>query len=162
MVINYYLQKSNRLLFIGFSLILAVLTCMIITSIPLGDSLSNNEVIDKLKEGGIFTFFIIATIIVPIVETLIFQYLPIKVTQLVLKNKKQKFQELWSIIISSILFSLIHCYSFVYIVLAFILGIIFAFSFIISQKRKENPLINVIIIHSIYNVIIFIIDLVSN
>ncbi|MFA8299312.1 MAG: type II CAAX prenyl endopeptidase Rce1 family protein [Hyphomicrobiales bacterium] len=161
MLIDNFLNKTNRILFIGCGVALMYVINITIASLPFSENMSDVPEINEFKENGLVAFFFIAVLIVPVYETLIFQYIPIKATKFVLKNQKQQLQILSAIILSSLLFSLSHWYNITYIITTFLGGIILAYSFILSYKRKESPILNVFIIHSIYNAIVFAID-VSN
>jgi len=109
--------------------------------------------IDYLENKGLPFIFIITVLIAPVVETLIFQYGVIELF-FKLKNKNKV---LFAALASAILFSLSHYYNLLYILGAFILGLGFAFFYIIAKSRKDiNPFWFLASIHSLLNLVAFI------
>jgi len=113
----------------------------------------------KIETGGadlsgksIITIYFIGVIFVPLLETLIFQTVIINLV-------KKAFPKLpiISIIISSVLFGLSHFYSIAYILYTILMGIIFAYSYILSQKKEYNPFLVVFSIHALHNLTTFIV-----
>lgn len=93
----------------------------------------------------------------PIVETLIFQALPIGAGCIILKHwqlgnfRLRKFT--WLLIIASAaMFGAYHNYHWSYVVVTFMLGIILAFAYYVAQKRKQNAFITVALIHACINI----------
>jgi membrane protease YdiL (CAAX protease family) len=112
-----------------------------------------------VSEEPPFTVFIIAVIIAPILETLIFQ------KGIIILSRKIEYikNRVWlQIVISALIFGLNHTYSVAYIFVGFLLGLIFAYSYIVSEDKKSNALRNVIIIHSLSNMISILITLIEN
>lgn len=113
--------------------------------------------IDDDEIGGIdaenytfLGFFFLAVIFAPILETLIGQALPIRVTQKLLRNKLN----IIPVLISALLFSSMHFgYSIWYSILTFPLGLLLAKTYIIFQKRKESGFWITTAIHSLRNII---------
>lgn len=91
--------------------------------------------------------FILVVIIAPILETLLFQYLP----YFYLK----KYSAIYTIIISSILFGLSHAYSIIYIIYGLTVGILFICAFFYSIKKYLQPFWLVAFCHFIYNLFAF-------
>ena len=98
-----------------------------------------------------FLALIIFVIAAPLIETILFQYLPITLIMYLLKNYKRR--QTFSILISATLFGLSHPYNLTYIFLAFLVGVVFAYFFLLSIKRKEIPFLNVFLIHLLLNFI---------
>lgn len=89
-----------------------------------------------------------AVIISPFIETLFFQALPLNMV------KPYKINMSFKIIISALCFALIHIfYSGFYAVIAFCIGVILAYSFILYDKKKSNPILVVTLIHSLINLL---------
>jgi uncharacterized protein len=116
------------------------------------------ENIKKMEESK-YLFFIEAIVLVPLLETFVFQKLVIDFsTRILEKFKKETF--IIPIIISSILFSVEHIYNLIYFFNGLFMGIIFAFCYKIITLRKENPFIIVTVIHSFVNLLPVIRDIV--
>ena len=84
-------------------------------------------------------------VIGPVLETVLFQYLPISIAQRFTKKK-------WVIIFSSsVVFGLGHLYNPVYFTMAFFGGVICSYLFIYSEERKKSGILFCIVFHSLYN-----------
>jgi len=90
-----------------------------------------------------------AIIIAPVVETFLFQYLPFKLMQN-LKHLKRSF--VLYIIASSILFGLEHWYSIRYIIFAFSVGLVLAYTFYLYHMNLLKAFWTTALVHSIRNV----------
>lgn len=106
--------------------------------------------------ASIIEGFFIAVLVAPFIETLLFQHLLIK---FVLEKKATA--TLASCIISAILFSIGHYYSWQYILKTFLSGLLFASLYLIINNKRQNPLLIVFIAHAIYNGIGLIVDILS-
>jgi membrane protease YdiL (CAAX protease family) len=91
--------------------------------------------------------FVLVVFIAPILETLIFQYLP----YFYLK----KYRDIYTLLISSILFGLAHAYSIIYIIYGFAVGLLFISAYYYSIKKNVNPFLLVAFSHFIYNLFAF-------
>ncbi|WP_394365428.1 CPBP family glutamic-type intramembrane protease [Niabella yanshanensis] len=115
--------------------------------------LSNNAIIwDSTIEEAIVTI-----LLVPIFETLIFQYYSYKIFLYITKdvtltdsNKDWLF-----IICSSLVFSFMHSYNWLYRVNAFLGGITLNYSYLYFKKAKFYPYLSVVLIHLLYNLCVF-------
>jgi len=90
---------------------------------------------------------LVILVISPIVETLLFQWLPISaVAYFKVTNRN------WlKMIVSSLLFASIHYYSVLYLVMAFIGGLIMSFLYIYTEQKHKIPVIYVAFLHFLYN-----------
>ena len=91
--------------------------------------------------------FILVVFIAPILETLIFQYLPYFYLN--------KYRYIYTILISSILFVLAHAYSIIYIIYGFTVGLLFISAYYYSIKKNLSPFLLVAFSHFIYNLFAF-------
>lgn len=103
----------------------------------------NTHVFSSFKEE----FFVIA-IFSPLIETVIFQYIVIEILY-------DKFKKEIICIVSAFLFSLIHLYNLIYFIFSFIIGLTFAYLYLIGRLKKRGFLY-VYSTHLIYNVIVII------
>ena len=107
-----------------------------------------------------FKDFLLIVFIAPLVETIIFQYTPLKIAEHFFDKFKFIF---WiTIIIASIFFGLLHWKSGLYILVAFFYGLIWSFCCLVFMRRKQHPILYTAFIHSCYNGLLFCLTLVSN
>ena len=99
-----------------------------------------------------FKIVVIGSIIIsPLLETLVFQMGIIKFFSL---SEKIKNNKLLLIIISAFFFGLAHgIYSILYMICAFIAGILLAYSFIVYEDKEKSGYWVTVIIHSLMNLI---------
>ncbi|WP_128545734.1 CPBP family glutamic-type intramembrane protease [Larkinella soli] len=90
---------------------------------------------------------LIGSLIVPLIETLLLQLIPMEVI-LSLKVRKRAFT---SVLFASILFAVLHSYSMIYIGKSFLLGFILAMCYLVAKKKGYFAYGLVTIIHSIFN-----------
>lgn len=113
----------------------------------------NNNFFDftNTTENGLKDFsnnekFVLIVLIGPLVETAIFQYLPIKILEkLGIKNNLIK------IIASSFLFALLHFYNPIYIVMTFISGLLLNKFYLESRTKSNFYFFLTALLHSMYN-----------
>ena len=104
--------------------------------------------------GDTLSIIIIATVFAPLIETFAFQFLPIEVSQYILRDKYKRKSVPISIAISATFFSLVHSQSISYILYAFAMGIILAlFYYIKSGYGFAKPFIATWLIHLSWNLI---------
>jgi len=105
---------------------------------------------DFSKFTKVEEFFMVVAV-APLLETLLFQYIPIKVVRLFVKDTH------YAIVGSAISFALSHYHNWFYILNTFLIGLIFGYAFIASEKRLYSPFLIVFFIHSLYNLYAFIV-----
>ena len=120
------------------------------------NALENSTVNDIKNDWLIIS---LAIFIGPLFETLIFQELTISSVRALITRPRYNF--CISIIISALLFSLIHLYSVYYMIYTFFFGIILALAYYISIYRKQNAFLTLFLIHVIWNSIVFVVDKVA-
>jgi len=140
-----YLIKAPAFKFILIFLFPSVLLGIITTFLPVPDmtgSLETNSVILDL---------LIAILVAPLIETILFQSLIIEIICKIIKRPRKN---IWiSVIVSSAAFALSHTYSVSYIFITFLAGIILALAYYLGRYRKEGAIILVFVIHSGYNLL---------
>jgi len=92
---------------------------------------------------------LIAVIVAPLIETLLFQSLIIEIVCKIIKRPRRNI--FVAVMISSLAFALNHTYSLSYFIFTFFVGVIFALAYYLGRYRKESAIILVFLIHSIYN-----------
>ena len=145
--IELFLSKINRFYFILTGALLMLLINILITSLPASESISNIDGINSIKKSGALKAFFLVIIFSPIVETALFQLIPLRLIPFIFK----KIPKLYLILISAIAFAAIHSYNATYIVFTFFGGLVLAYFFLLSIKRKEYAFINITIIHMLLN-----------
>jgi MFS family permease len=167
---NYLSVIDNRLkneTFIKFIVFLYILMVVgyILPSIFIEDFFNLNSTQENpISEidNRYLVFFLVA-FVAPVFETLIFQIALIKGCQILLTLFWERLNEnvvlLSSIGFSSIVFGLIHYYSPVYVIMMFVLGLFFGMIYYYSEKRKIKPFFPIFILHSLYNITVFIIEI---
>jgi len=116
--------------------------------------LSSNDDYDPLsiiKENPLLLFSV--TIISPALETAI-QYIPVKI----FSYSKYKYANSASIIISALIFALLHKWELLYFISLFFAGFIWASICFILIRRKFYPYLCVAVIHALYNTILLSLD----
>lgn len=105
-------------------------------------------VINKDQFNGLNSFsqFCIIIFISPIVETVIFQYLPN-----ILLNRLGIRQNLLLVLFPSLLFGFIHFYNLLYFLMGLIAGILLNSLYIVSKSNSRFPIFIVTIFHLLYN-----------
>lgn len=94
--------------------------------------------------------FLIAVILAPLLETLVFQY---AIISFILKKMPKAL--LFSCFISAVFFGLSHSYSIEYVLKTFFSGLLFGSLYITVLTKKAHAIIIVSIAHSIFNLIGF-------
>lgn len=151
----YKWQKMKPLVFIVTTTVFCFVLMLPIAFLLESFSINDSEIggID-IEKRPIINLFIAVVIFAPIIETLFFQLIPIKLTQVIIGIKF----EFIPILFSSLLFSLAHItYSFWYSLLTLPLAVLLAKTYLIFQKRKESSFLITTLIHSLRNLIGFIV-----
>lgn len=117
----------------------------------------NNPTVNEFDNS--FIFYSLVFIIIPFVETLIFYFISFNALLFV----KSKYHLNKSIIIfvfiaiSSFLFSLNHMYNIMYFISSLFGGMLYGFIYWLSFVKRKNPLLVVSVLHSAYNIVVFLI-----
>ncbi|MCF8018514.1 MAG: CPBP family intramembrane metalloprotease [Vallitaleaceae bacterium] len=101
-------------------------------------------------ETPIVLSFLSLGIIVPIFETLIFQFLIIRFLKKFIFFKNRIYI---TILISAVLFGLSHTYSIAYVFFAFIIGLLLAYAFVIYEDKKASAFWVTMAIHGLRNIL---------
>ena len=118
---------------------------------------TNNTVSVIEKSDSKIVILLITVIWGPIFETVVFQYLLINMVKAFTSNTKH--QATLSILIPSVIFGSTHYYNMYYFIFAIFIGVIYSSTYYISQfLRKENGFIIVLLLHSLNNLLAFLIN----
>jgi uncharacterized protein len=99
-----------------------------------------------------------ASILGPIVETYLYLVLPYKLLK---KSAYFNGHKYLMIIVSAVIFGISHMYSFFYVIYAFLLGVIFMFSYLVRVTSDKNAFWLVALAHSLFNLITSLINYIS-
>lgn len=104
-----------------------------------------------LENKSRLNIFFLVVIFAPIFETLLFNVAPVKLLQLLFKNKYI------ILLLASLVFSLIHTYSLAYLIITYIGGLSFNFFYMTSEKRKgfAFSITFTVLLHALYNLVGF-------
>lgn len=122
-------------------------------------TLYDPTILESFEDGTSHVeIFLLSVLIGPIVETFLFQYLIIEILYALKKIKLEVI-----IFVSALAFSLIHTYNFIYIIVTFISGLIYASYYLYLKKFKRKfPFIQVWALHTLYNLTVFLLDDILN
>ena len=134
---------------------LCILTLLITSYVIIIPSALLSELFPSLTLGGnpnienhpsIYVQFCIAVIIAPIIETLIFQTLPVFVL-------KDGLNLRYSIIciVSATAFAASHPFSIGYIIFSFIMGLLFVYAYLLIAETQKSPFRIVCVTHGLRN-----------
>ncbi len=146
-----YIIKAPVYIFIFIFIFPSLILGAITTFLPEPDMLGSPAVESIVLE------LLIAVVVAPLIETLLFQSL---VIEIICKLIKRPRKNIWiSVIASSLAFSMNHTYSISYMVITFFAGLILAIAYYLGRYRKEGPIVLVFVIHSLYNLITSLYDM---
>ncbi len=147
----YYLYKSHTFKIILFAIGSTLFVNIFFILLFMLIDVNTNDSFNTYDTG--FLDFLLIAFIAPLIETLIFQFMPLKLASYFHKKNTRIF--FYTIIITSVLFGLMHFKSPQYMLIAFFYGLIWSFSCFIFFRKKQNPLLYTTLIHSTYNTILF-------
>ncbi|MBT1705312.1 CPBP family intramembrane glutamic endopeptidase [Chryseosolibacter indicus] len=141
-------RTFKTLLFIILFTVIRVLTAIAFNIIS--KHISTKSILEDLRETeNVYTDLRILVILGPMLKTFLFQYIPFKY----LLNKCKP---ALIIMLSSLLFGIWHFYNPLYILSGICAGLIYNVAYYF--KRNSNPFVITFTIHSLYNLIAFIIN----
>lgn len=115
--------------------------------------------ISKIDFGNssIECVFFEVVFLAPLLETFLIQFLLLEFLLLIFSKLKEGF--FFSILISGLIFGILHQYNVAYMIALTILGWIFGFIYSFYKINKRiNPFLGVLITHTLYNLIILLKD----
>lgn len=102
-------------------------------------------------DGGPARMFVETCVLAPLLETFLFQWLPIRLMQ--------RFgcrREISMVLVSALLFWASHWYSYYYCIYAFLIGLVLAYAFLACDKVGRKPFWIVSGIHALVNLTVFV------
>lgn len=133
------------ILIIGFSIIFKLILHFFSIEIE------GNTSVTLFDNKPIFLKFILFVILGPILETLIFQFLPYLILSNFLRGRNKK---IIIIIVSALFFAFTHWYGIFYFIYALAIGLILMFSYL-SRLKKGDSFQAILIIHTLFNCLAF-------
>ncbi len=135
---------------VWFVLLLLVATYLVALPLPLLElafpkfQLGEGSAI--MRTSGIAGRLIYGSIIAPVVETALFQALPISLL-------RGKFKLSWPVVLiaSAALFGASHWYSPAYIILAFLIGLVLAYGYAVRREDDGRPFVLITVVHGLRN-----------
>lgn len=120
--------------------------------------LTEQGINNSISRGVSITSFLLAALVMaPLVETFLFQVLPIELFNRVTKRITGKTSILFSIVVSAILFAIAHHYSIEYMFFAFLLGLYLAFfysyTYRIFGKKWLKSFASTALLHFVFNLL---------
>lgn len=144
-----HFQKRDIKKIIWFALIICIINIVISALYSkLLFAFKLKYISNPISFSSIYEEFFLVVILAPFVETFFFQFGPIYLLR--------KYNPIIIITISSLLFGLSHWYNFLNFIYGFAIGLLFAISYVLVDKRKINPFITVCLAHMFYNLFVFI------
>jgi hypothetical protein len=117
---------------------------------------------NPIYENDKFFILIIGVLFSPMIETVLIQFLLFKSIRYSIRvyfcNINHIKLSIISIFITSLIFGFLHYFSLGYIILMFFLGLILNSVFFISELRNDTPILNTIIVHSLYNLTLILVS----
>lgn len=113
--------------------------------------LESNE--NGLAGHSKLTLFVAFVILAPTLETFLLQVIPN-----IILNKCKITNKYALILIPSVLFGLLHCYYWIYIIVGFIAGMILNYLYLFCKARTNYAFLIVILFHSLHNLYVFLFD----
>lgn len=97
--------------------------------------------------GNVFYRFITVVLLAPLFETLLLQHFPFVWLE-------KRLRPAYIILLSSLVFSVLHHYNIGYMISAFFVGMLYSGAYYL--KREANPFLSVFIIHAGYNGFVYV------
>lgn len=132
--------RSFIVLFLFFRVAIG-LGVMVITNIT-----GTDPTVDVVTIDNVFFEFVTIVLLAPLLETFLLQHLPFVWLA-------KRLHPGCIILLSALVFSLLHYYSLVYVISAFSAGLLYAIAYYL--RSKTNPFLTVFTIHAGYNGFVF-------
>jgi hypothetical protein len=154
--LNSAIHKNNFLYFFTFLFILIISSHLVEILCPYLIGAENCEVKYFDKTEGLIKIFTISVVLGPLLETFLFQFIPIEFYYKFFRKKKYS---KWVFIgISSIIFGVSHNYNIITIFDAIFAGVLFSVLYIHFKNLYLNGFLFTFLLHALYNLYAFIID----
>ena len=147
---HLYKFSTTKIVISGISLALVANMLFIFTGSIFG-LINEDNAIDGYETdiAGFLTIILLA----PFIETIVFQYLPLKIAGLFIK--KSRYVLYYTILLVSLLFGLLHGDLILYKLTAFFYGFIWICCCFLLIRKKRRPIFFTWLIHACYNGLLF-------
>jgi len=151
-----YLYSENYILFL-FKSCLFFFALSLISNILIEDILNieinKNTTISTLEKYPILVYYLFGGLLMPVFETIIFQWLPIFIFSLIKVNREKGQHDYFFAFIVSLIFGLFHNYSLGYILSSVVVGFFYIVFGLSLERNKNNYFLPILIVHSFNNMI---------
>lgn len=147
-----FLLRINIITFIAIALFVIIVVNVALINLPFLENVNVAETMDLFESATPFEVLFLAIIIGPLFETAIFQMVVIFISKSIFNTVKLR-HYIYPVIASALTFGIVHFYSLQYFIIGSLSGLVYAFAYILLQKRRENAFFVIALIHSIYNLI---------
>lgn len=132
----------------AFWFVIAMLLLTAVVTLPMEyfAAVTQDDSIGPKTIGKLLEFPLYIVVLGPLLETVIFQWAPIRF----MKNNFQ-FGNAKIVLISALPFGLLHAYSPLYVLAAFCMGMLLAFGFLVRDEGRGHALWLVALVHGINN-----------
>ena len=104
-----------------------------------------------MKKYSKWVYMLVIVFIIPVFETVIYQWLPVFIYTLVRPNNNKEYSDLLFSFIFSIIFGLLHIYSLGYFISAFVIGFCYISFALFLQRIKKNYFVPIFLVHLFNN-----------
>jgi hypothetical protein len=147
------LYKSNILTICSLSILLALLISL---SFAVLDAFLFDDGTEKYDGHTLSIAYVLSAVVfAPLIETLLFQYGPLKLGHLLFKKYKYHYVIIiFIILLSSFIFGSLHSRFRVYPFVAFCHGMVLASCCFLFDRKKQHPFLYTAITHACYNALL--------
>lgn len=145
------LARLHPLLFIYVTWLMTyvvLLPLIALNNVVVSDALHQSGGPTNLPRFGLGERLWVGAIITPVVETALFQWLPIR-----LLHTWLKLPVVVAVLASAALFGIGHTYSIGYVVYTFMIGLVLAYGFVLKDYPKGRAYLLICIVHAIRNTV---------
>ena len=130
----------------AFVIVMLILTAGVTLPLEYFASATQDESIGPEALGKLLEFPVYVVVLGPFLETVIFQWAPIRFMRNNFQLGKAK-----SVLLSALPFGLIHAYSPLYVLAAFCMGLLLAFGFLVRDVGRGHALWLIALVHGLNN-----------
>ena len=148
------IYSANSVIFLlkscFFFLLLSIFVNVIINDLFNLD-IASNSTASSMKKYSKWVYMLVIVFIIPVFETVIYQWLPVFIYTLVRPNNNKEYSDLLFSFIFSIIFGLLHIYSLGYFISAFVIGFCYISFALFLQRIKKNYFVPIFLVHLFNN-----------
>ena len=133
---------------IWFMTYAVLLPLVALDNVVVSDALHQSGGPTNLPMFGMMGRLLVASVLTPVVETALFQWLPIR-----LLSNWLKLPRALAVFASAALFGAAHTYSIGYVVYTFTIGLVLAYGFVSRDRPGGRPYLLICIVHALRNAV---------